>query len=180
MNTHPWVKTLLRGLLIGAVVATVWASARPAWTNDGNGINAFGRQAAGTYLGTLTCNSTGSRVFPTLITLGADGTYVSEDTSDAGDNLPEQLASDLRGNWVQTGRYELALSAVDLEFTRAGVHAGYLTWHATGWLNRDFDEITYRGRAPVFLADQDPLDPNAVPILVLQCGGAARRIPVVR
>lgn len=181
MTNKEWRSVrLLPGIVAVVLLGLATSGARPASGGDGLGINAFAKRAAGSYLAMVTCDVTGPRVFPFLVTFGADGTYVSEDSSDAGDNPPGQLASGLRGNWVQTGRRELALSAIDLEFGPGGVHVAYLTWNATVRMDPDFDGFTWQGQAPIFLADQDPLDPNAEPIDQLECGGTARRIPIMR
>jgi hypothetical protein len=168
-----------------AAIATlvVATSSGPAVRADhGRGHDDFARRVAGAYLVDFGCEAPGvppppeDEVVQILATFGADGTYVSEDTADFGDNPIESRASGLRGAWKQTGRRRLVLTAVDFEFGADGSFVGYLRWDAEVKLSRRFNRLRVAGPAGLYAVGQDPLDPAETPFLVLDCEGRGRRI----
>ena len=166
-------------LLLSVSLAAMTASASGrADSNDGLGLDAFARRAAGTYLLQFGCGDQPAEPPEMLVTLGADGTYVSEDTADLGDNPVLSRAGGLRGSWVRTGRAAVAIAAIDFEFDASGVQIGYLRWDPVAVFDTAFTQISLGGPAGLYTASQDPLNPNETPFLALDCGGTGRKVLV--
>jgi len=160
---------LAGGLLVSGTLAT--AGEHPF------GDDMFARRAAGSYLMDLTAMGMELKV---LVTLGADGTFSSEDTSDkgllsgAGGPASE---SDNRGSWRRSGRYEVTFTAIGFSYGPDGPLVGVGRLWGTLRFSKNFRTCSAQGQHDVFLPGQDPLDPDSVPIVSIPWTGTARRIP---
>jgi len=161
---------LAAGLLVSGTLAT--AGEHPF------GDDMFARRAAGSYLMDLTAE--GFPPLKVLVTLGADGTFSSEDTSDKGllSGVPGPASeSDNRGSWRRSGRYEVTFTAIGFSYDADGVLVGVGRLSGTLKFSKCFRTLNAAGQHDVFFQGQDPLDPDSVPDLSIPWTAKARRIP---
>ena len=141
------------------------------------GNEAFARRVAGSYLMDLAAMGMNLKV---LVTLGADGTFSSEDTSDkgllSGAGGPA-FESDNRGAWRRSGRYEVTFNAIGFSYGADGSLVGVGRLSGKLKSSKCFGTLSAEGQHDVFLGDQDPLDPDAEPSLSIPWTATARRIP---
>jgi hypothetical protein len=158
------------GLLL--VGCTAMAGGHPACTD------AFAQRVAGSYLMDLTAE--GFPPLKVLVTLGADGTFSSEDTSDkgllsgAGGPASE---SDNRGAWRRSGRYEVTFTAIGFSYGPDGALVGVGRLSGTLKFSKCFRTFSAKGQHDVFFQGQDPLDPASEPDIPILWTATARRIP---
>ena len=162
--------------------------------SQGIGDGAFGRKVAGTYLVDFAQPTPTGGVLSgqSFVTLGADGTYVSETTIDFGVDHPPRFKSGKHGTWKRTGQYELSLTRLGFDFGEtedSPVPAFGLENRTTGTIrvsgtirfDRGYESFSESSSVEIFLAadGEDPLDPKAVPSIgPLPLTGQGRRVCV--
>jgi hypothetical protein len=175
-RNHPSSSLLLvAALTLGASMTPL---SRPVQADD-LGLDAFAKRVAGTYFVGFTCGGNPAKVPQLLLTLGADGTWISEGSTDHGDNPLGGVSSGQRGAWQQTGKHQLSATSLDFDFDPAGIHTGYLRWTVVITMSDDFQRLVLEGPFALFTYLQDPLDPTEVPFFELNCTGGGRRVPAV-
>lgn len=127
----------------------------------------FGQRVAGTYMGSF---SLGHEI-RLLATLGADGTLVSTDSEDysLGPVTGDLFDSPKHGAWERTGPREI--SATQLEFSYDPDGTLILTTRiraVVSFVDATFNEADALFDLEIFTADQDVLDPEAMPITVVE------------
>jgi hypothetical protein len=165
----------------------VVASSAPAVAGHKPGCGkTFAEHAAGSYLMVLTVEIPDGppAQIMALATLGADGTFSSEDQTDYGLMSPVGPAfeSDNRGAWKRCGRRSVVVNSIGFTFgpadtpsLPAGTGRNYGRMH----FNRGFTEFRARGVHDVFFPGQDPLDPDEEPAGSFPWTATGRRIPAV-
>lgn len=169
----------MKKFLVAVVLLNGILLLRPAWegrpaeasrrTHTSGG---FGKRIAGTYLYTLSLGDDVQLVG--LATFGREGTVV---TTDSGDSLfLGTTQSPGHAAWAQVGHQEIALTQFELDYDEAGVLTSF--FKASGDLSFDttFSEFMGQFVVEVFSADQDPLDPDAEPVIALDAIVEGRRI----
>ena len=171
--------------LVAAAALLVATSSTPATAgHKPSGHKRFAEQVAGSYLMVLTVEIPGGPPMEimALTTMGADGTFNSEDQSDYGLMSPvgPSFESDNRGAWERSGTRTVVFNTIGFTFGPAetpsmpagtGRNYGQLTF------NRDFTEVRGEGVHDVFFLGQDPLDPAQVPAGSFPWTATGRRIP---
>ena len=112
-----------------------------------------------------------------LSTLAFGGTVTSAETNDFGGGiLPQEFQTGNYGLWEQTGPRQVTLTWMHFTFDETGVHI----FTNVGKVVADFDaglEVgSGLGAAKVYLASQDPLDPNEPPALTTNVTASFRRV----
>jgi hypothetical protein len=165
------------------VVAATLAFATPFGVADddhdnGKGINSFAKCVAGSYL----VNAATGPLPPmmVLITYHADGTFRAEGTADFGHGSPVAFRSGRFGNWVQTGKRELAITRLFFDYDEAGILVSIGRTSALVTFDLHCQEYSGTGIVQVFAPDQDPLDPDEEPAIIeLPIATNGWRIPVM-
>jgi hypothetical protein len=136
---------------------------------------AFAERVAGSYLEDLTVEGV---PFPlkAMNTLGADGTFSSEDVFAFGLHSGG-FNSDHRGTWRRSGRREVTFNSVAFLFDSNGMLTGLARLHGTMRFERGFAAFSAEGVNEIFGVGDDPLDPEAVPFLSFPFTATGRLIP---
>jgi hypothetical protein len=143
-----------------------------------HGPDFFVKRAAGSYLLDLTV--VGFPPLKVLITLGADGTFSSEDTTDYGVFAPvggPSFESHNRGAWQCTGRHEVTFNSVGFSYAADGSLVGVGRLWGKLKFGNGMTAFSSAGQHDFFLQGQDPLDPDSVPDDVIPWTATGRRIP---
>lgn len=154
---------LTAGLLLAGWMLWPWGPARASGPPEYTGI---GKLVAGTYL---------LGPFPELGTFTADGSYVLTHAASFGDHPAAAFLSPEHGAWRQTGPRQVASRSLSLAFGDDGTHFA-TTRVDVVW---DFDDASFTSgiltllSTDIFLAGQDPLDPDEEPFLSFPGGDTA-------
>jgi hypothetical protein len=171
-------RRLLSWTLWGSLIGFLWPRFSEAANEGPPGVGGapMGPQVAGTYLATVLHQG-----FPpalALITLTADGSFISNDTSDHGAGGMVTRDGPVHGTWKRIGPNQVAARTLYFAFDPNGMPI----WIArtTGRFNFDNGFNSGNGTLTVerFKMNQDPLDPRQVPSDSLNATMTARRIIV--
>lgn len=100
--------------------------------------------------------------FQQILTLTTRGTALSQNS---GQMEGPDTFGDQQGAWKHTGKREITIKTLDFTYEpNTGAFSGYGRSTFTGTFSKDFDEITGEVFVEIFSSDQDPLDPDEVPI----------------
>ena len=100
--------------------------------------------------------------FQQILTLTTRGTALSQNSGQM--EVPDTFG-DQQGAWKHTGKREITIKTLDFTYELdTGAFTGYGRSTFTGTFDKDFDEFTGEVFVEIFSPDQDPLDPNEVPI----------------
>ena len=100
--------------------------------------------------------------FQQLLTLTTRGTAFSQNSGQREGSDP---FSDQQGAWKHTGKREITIKTLDFTLgPDTGAFTGYGRSTFIVTFNNDFDELTGEVFVEIFSSEQDPLDPNAVPL----------------
>jgi hypothetical protein len=140
----------------------------------------FGKMVAGAYLADYVLESPpGFPPLPGVITLGADGTALATDTYSFGTGNPAVfgLLSPQHGSWIKTGPLTIRSKTLWFGMDETGFHT-QTSWGVVDYQFADqtFQSATGTFTTRVFLTDQDPLDPDEVPLLMIEGSLTMRKI----
>ena len=105
----------------------------------------------------------------------ADGTYT---TAQSTDFTPGDFSTMINGAWDRTGARKIRLRDLHMNFDSANAHQYWFRSTFDMDFAHDLRSATYTGTTDLFLAAQDPLDPNAQPIFSIPFTGTTRRMQV--
>jgi hypothetical protein len=142
----------------------------------------MGKKVAGAYLSDYVIDSPpGFAPSPGVISFGADGSVTSTDTYSFGSGNPAVfgLQSPQHGSWVRTGPLTITSKTLWFALDETGFH----TSTAVGVVQYEFADSTFQSATGtfmtrLFLPGQDPLDPDEMPILIIQGSLTMRKITV--
>ena len=120
-----------------------------------------------------------------LVTQNADGTLLAVSPELHGNGAPGYfgLRTPMHGSWKRTGPRSIAFCGVYLATDANGMPGvpalgggAILKLSGTSEFDRDFQSLAGGGTVSIYLADQDPLDPDETPVLRFGLTHAYRRI----
>ena len=148
----------------------------------------LGRQVAGSYFFEGEFLSPNPEAPPTpfnwLITLTSDGTFAGDNFTDFGQDTTPRFRSTQRGAWESTGDHEIVAMNLSFDFGEEEMGGRGLENRnssiprvtTTMQFDDRFEQFRLEGLIEIFLPNQDPLDPEEIPIVSLELRGEARRI----
>ena len=161
-----------------SVTAGFLLAASPAVAGGPACNDAFARRVAGSYLMDLTVEGFGA--LKVLVTLGADCTVSSEDTSDYGVFSAfggPSFESDNRGAWKRSGWRKVTFNAIGFSYDSDGGLIGINRLSATMSFERGFATFSCEGVHDFFGPADDPLDPDTEPLELIPWTATGQRIP---
>jgi len=171
-------RRLLGWAFWGSLIGFLWPRSAEAANGGPPAVGGapFGPQVAGTYLATVLHQG-----FPpalALITLTADGGFISNDTSDQGAGGMVTRDGPVQGTWKRIGPNQIAARTLYFAFDPKGMPI----WIARSTGRFAFDNSFNSGNGTLtverFKMDQDPFDPRQAPSDSLNATITARRIIV--
>ena len=153
MNTklHIFMTCILTWILLVTGGTTVYADSDHS--RSGN----FEKRIAGTYLVREAPDE--AEIFLRLITLTADGNWFSIDAHQQSFGF-----SDQQGVWKKSGRREITANVIDFDLLPDGTPKGVVRIRFVMSFSKNLRRVTGTFFGEAFTLDQDPLDPNAMPI----------------
>ena len=155
-----------------AAVAVAALAFWPAWSSnaraDGPGDDpptnpVFARSVAGTWVEWFEGGQT-------MFNIRADGTHDWFGSWFFGDGTENYYDGPVYCSWRQTGPREITTIEVGFLFNGDGSFFGTGRVIQVITFDQDFQSFSYMGTEDVFLPDQDPADPNAVPFVSFSFG----------
>lgn len=142
----------------------------------------FGKKVAGAYLTDYVIDSPpGFAPSPGVISLAADGSAWATDTYSFGSGNPAVfgLQSPQHGSWTKTGPLTIKSKTLWFIMDETGFHTttGVGVVHYQ-FADENFQMATGTFQTGLYLPDQDPLDPDEMPILVIEGSLTMRKIDV--
>ena len=140
---------------------------------DGNGLDPrkFDKRVAGAYL--LREAPEESEIFFRLITLTADGNWFGIDAHEQSFGFSNQ-----QGVWKRTGPYTITATVIDFNISPGGLPTGVARTNYVITFSKDYRTLSGSFFGKVFALDQDPLDPETLPIVTFESTFQGRRITV--
>ena len=137
----------------------------------------FAQQIAGVYLIRHLTDEGTTNSFR-LISLTAEGNWASTH-SGQHDMFGPARFSDQHGVWARSDWREITAEVVDFNLDAAtGAHTDIVRVRYVVQFSKDFQSITGTQRGRVFPLDQDPFDPEAVPVMQFDSIFSGRRVTV--
>lgn len=122
-----------------------------------------------------------------LVTLGSDGTFAGDNTTDSGADVTPRFRSTMRGSWELTGNRKVVVTGLAFDFGQEEIgrfgtpenrNSAFVRLTAAMRFDHRSERVSLDGLIEVFLPDQDPLDPDESPGgVTLLLEGEGRFIP---
>ena len=162
-------------LFLSSWLVIVAVSLQPAAAQG----DVFGARVAGSFLVQLELTGAGPAPFSiqALATLGADGSAIATDTDDYGFGTGTFFHSPKHGVWKKTGRRAISITLLEFAYDTEGALTTIYRLVFDGQfgdrnLNTGEGVVTFDAFGP----DQDPLDPDEVPLASGEGSFSVRRI----
>lgn len=125
--------------------------------------SAFGQRIAGSYLATFSA-AQGGQPLHFLSTINAEGTF------------PNTVPG--HGAWERVGQREIGLTELQLKFDDEGILSSSFKVRGELSFDRPFESFAGEAVVEIFTPDQDPLDPDAIPVAAVEGALEGRKILV--